>query len=461
MDMSAKKNDCENPVVALVRSKRDHATEISDEEVREMVREAVRLAGGLSGIVKDGHSVVIKPNLVSTRSFPGTLKMMATLVTDPYKESSQVPELTNGVTTDRRITRAMVELVRERNPSGKVYVMECAGDGPTSRNFKQMGYTHENIPGVDEFVALGEDGGFRDVNSPDLVAVEPKNRQYKKLPAFLKNRYYFDRTYFEADAIISLCCVKNHMSAAVTGGVKNVGIGAKPANIYSSRGKTVSIFVIGHTWDALNHFIHDYYSARPVDFVLSDGLQGLAWGPSAHGAPSYEEARMNMRLIMASKDAIAHDTVQSWVVGVDPEKVPYLRDLAQEGFGTMDPAKITVAGNARVDEVKKAFPFAGGLIGAVAGHGARKALYDDFTPPRISIRELTIRDNRLIARAEAEPKAVKVEMHIDGRLVKSFDRDFHDMACGIGDLPDGAHTAAFYCFDRLYNCGRISMEFTK
>ena len=46
----------------------------------------------------------------------------------------------------------LVEHVREQNPSGKVYIMECAGDGLTSENFKRMGYNHENIPGVDEFI---------------------------------------------------------------------------------------------------------------------------------------------------------------------------------------------------------------------------------------------------------------------------------------------------------------------
>jgi uncharacterized protein (DUF362 family) len=201
----------------------------------------------------------------------------------------------------------MVELVRELNPSGKVLVMECAGDGPTSENFARMGYTHENIPGVDAFVALGENGEHRAVNSDDLVAVEVENRQYKKLPAFLKEKYYFDKTYYSADVIISLCCVKNHLGAAVTGGIKNVGIGARPACIYSSKGKTISGLVIGHTWEPLNAFIHDYYSARPVDFVLSDGLQGLSWGPAAQGAPSYDQAKMNMRIILASRDPVAID----------------------------------------------------------------------------------------------------------------------------------------------------------
>jgi hypothetical protein len=118
---------------------------------------------------------------------------------DPFKESVQVPQLANGITTDRRVTEAMVELVRELNPSGRVYIMECAGDGTTSENFRRMGYTHDNIPGVDKFIALGEDGKYRDVDSDDLVAVEVENRQYKKLPSFLKDRYYFDKTYYSAD----------------------------------------------------------------------------------------------------------------------------------------------------------------------------------------------------------------------------------------------------------------------
>jgi uncharacterized protein (DUF362 family) len=447
--------------VALVRSSKNDAAQITDEEIRQMVREAVHLAGGLSDIVKDGQFVVIKPNLVTTRHVTGSIKPFMMVTSNPFKEKVQVPQLVNGITTDRRVTKAMVELVRELNPTGKVYIMECAGDGLTSENFKRMGYNHENIPGVDKFVAMGEDGEFRNVDAEGLVAVNVKNQQYKNLPKFLKNKYYFDKTYYSADVIISLCCVKNHMNAAVTGGIKNVGIGARPANIYGmAKDKTVSAFVIGHTWEPINNFIHDYYSAKPVDFVLSDGLQGLSYGPAAHGAPSYEEAKMNMRLILASKDAVACDTVQSCIVGVDPEKVNYLKDLAKDGFGTIDTSKIAVVGNARVDEVKKRFPLPDGMVGFTLCRGSKKTVYDDFDAPKMAIGNLSVNGNQLTAKMKIDKKVNKVEMYVDEILVHTFREGFNELKYSLnGANGKGAHKVTFHAYDRLLNCSVASSTF--
>jgi len=430
-----------------------------DAEVRELVREAVKVAGGLAGIVEDGQVVVIKPNVVMTRAVGGGIKLLMTIFDDPFRESQQVPELVNGITTDRRVTRAVVELVRELNPSGKVYVMECAGDGLTSENFRRMGYTHENIPGVDDFVAIGEDGEHRNTEAGDLVAVEVENRQYKKLPRFLKDKYYFDKTYYSADVIISLGCVKNHMCAAVSGGIKNVGIGARPACIYAPRGRTGSTLVIGHGWKPLNAFIHDYYSARPADFVLSDGLQGLSYGPAAHGAPGYDQARMNLRIILASKDPVACDAVQACIVGVDPERVPCLRDLADEGFGTIDTSRITVLGNARVDEVKKPFPLARGLIGRLLSRGPRKAVYGDFSAPELQVEAVSFKDGELSASLKVDPKTTKIELQIDGRLAATVVEGFEDLRYRPpGGIPGGTHAVTILAYDRFFNCGHRSVE---
>lgn len=447
----------ENSKVALVKSSKQRAEDITESEIRDMVHEAVKLAGGLD-FIKDGQSVVIKPNLVTTRKVTGTINSLMMPLSNPFKESHQVPELVNGITTDRRVTKAMVQLVREVNPSGKVYIMECAGDGETSENFRRMGYNNENIPGVDEFVAIGETkGDFRKVDSEDLVATQVENQQYKKLPKFLKNKYYFDKNYYSADVIISLSCLKVHGLAAVSGGIKNVGMGARPAKIYANnKDKTVSFPRINHFWGGINNFIHDYYSAKPVHFVLTDGLQGLSYGPCCQGAPNYEVAKMNMRSILASKDPIAIDAVHSCIVGVDPEKVNYLKDLSRDGFGTIDTSRITVVGNTRVDEVKKPFQMAGGIF-ALLFSGPRKTRYNDYEAPEISIRDITVKDNSLVVKLTTAPKTNKVEMHVDGELVETFLEGFDQLQYPLGDdISQGSHEITFYAYDRFLNCGFIT-----
>jgi uncharacterized protein (DUF362 family) len=63
---------------------------------------------------------------------------------------------------------------------------------------------------------------------------------------------------------------------------------------------------------------------------------------------------MNMRLVLAGRNAVAVDTVAAAVMKCDPEKVPHLAKLASMGLGTTDLARITVAGK-QPSEVAKAF----------------------------------------------------------------------------------------------------------
>lgn len=443
-------------IVSLIQSDKKRAEDIDETEIRSMVRQAVKLAGGLD-FIKDGQLVVIKPNLVSTRPHPGPFKPGLMAFTDSHNPKTQIPEFANGITSDRRAVKAMVELIRERNPSGKVYIMECSGDGMTSRHLKQMGFTLENLPGVDQIIAIGEDGDYGNLDSEDVVGVKVKNQLYDKLPKKMANRYFFDKTYYSADVIISMCCLKNHANATMTGGIKNVGIGARPACIYSPSKKTsLSIMKINHFGMNIHNFIHDYYSAKPVDFVLTDGIQGLAYGPAALGAPSYEAAKMNMRLILAGKDAVAVDTIHSCIIGVDPEEVGHLKSLSKDGFGTMDTSKIEVVGNTSVDKVKKKFPFPTGFTGGILSLGTKdikKKLPGDFTAPRFSIEKTSQEKNNLKVNIKSAEELSKVEIRVDGKTEKIVTDNFKQIELKI---PEGDHELVFLGYDRLLNCNEIA-----
>lgn len=452
----------ERSLVALIQSVKSRAEDITESEIKTMVREVVDLAGGID-FIKDGQTVVIKPNIVTTRSHEGPFKPGIMALTDPHKEERQIPQFVNGITSDRRVVKAMIELIREKNPSGKLTIMESSGDGMTSKHMEQMGFTLENLPGVDEIVAIGEEDTYRDLNSEELVGVSVKNQLYTKLPKWMNDKYYFDKTYYSADVIISMCCLKNHVNAAVTGGIKNVGIGAKPHNVYAmSKSKSLSLTTINHFGVHIQNFIHDYYSAKPVHFVLTDGLQGLAYGPGAMGAPSYEEAKMNMRLLMASKDAVAIDTVHSCIVGVDPEKVEYLKDLSDDGFGLIDTRQIDVVGNVRVDQIKKRFPLPAGLPGGLlsfAVKGIKNRWYDDYSGPECSLTELQTIAGNITAEFNLEEKVTKVEILLDGELIKVETESLNWLECKLDDgYPKGEHTLTFLVYDRLLNCTAIEQK---
>ena len=178
----------------------------------------------------------------------------------------------NAITTDWRITKAVVELVRELNPKGKIYVMEGAAGDKTKEVMEYMNYTHEYMPGVDEFVAIEEDSGeWQEFDSPGLVKCQVPD-------GLLHKEYYFNRKFYEADVIISIPTLKTNSGAVVTGGIKNVSIGATPANIYGvSKDNIGRTKMVSHkiTDGELDKWIFDYYMCKPVDFVIIDGLEGF------------------------------------------------------------------------------------------------------------------------------------------------------------------------------------------
>ncbi|HET7544851.1 MAG TPA: DUF362 domain-containing protein [Polyangiaceae bacterium] len=315
--------------VSIVQSDKAQASELTQDDVRSLVTEAVTQAGGLD-FIKDGQTVVLKPNLLTTTS--GSTLLAATV---------------NGITTDWRVAHAVAALVRARNPSGKILVMEGSIES-TTQAYSRMGYTPQNFGTlVDEFIAL--EGAS--CSKPSADGLVQKSAAGGKL-------YWVNQRFFAADVVISLAVLKTHFQAGITGSVKNLGIGATPANKYSNNGcgRTQTAAYIDHGRAGLAAFIHDFYSVRPADFAIIDGLQGVQNGPNpayVQGG-NYDADRMNMRLVMASKNAVALDAIEAQVMGCDPKGVDYLLKLDQSGFGTSDTSKITVLGKA-VSAVRREF----------------------------------------------------------------------------------------------------------
>jgi uncharacterized protein (DUF362 family) len=380
-------------VVAMVQATKANASDLTYDDVADLVSSAVTQAGGLD-FIKAGQTVVLKPNLVTA-----------------YKDGRRqaADPTVNGITTDWRVVKAVADLVRAKvGDTGKILVME-GSTVPTAKAYSLLGYTKDNIPTVDEFIAI-EGSSCTDVSTSGLVQRAGKSGKL----------YWVNQRYVEADVVISLPVMKTHSGAGITGGVKNLGIGATPVGQYSvppvdggmprmasdcTRGQTAP--AIDHsTPETLGEFIRDYYSVRPADFVVMDALQGLergplpAWDPppapdgggtsspdgsASHsydgggvlspdgggvlspdgggsssldggGSYSYDAFKKNMRLILAGRNAVALDTIEALVMKCDPKKVPHLTKLEADGLGTTDTAKITLVGK-RVSEV--ATPFAG------------------------------------------------------------------------------------------------------
>jgi uncharacterized protein (DUF362 family) len=448
--------------VALVQSSKAHVEDLTEEDVRTMVREAVALAGGLEDIVSDGDTVVLKPNFmaVTDMSNEGMFGNIVGMVQGiPHPEDILLSPTANGVTTDYRVAKAVVELVRELNPSGKVYIMEGSGSGYSAEKAEILGYTQENIPGMDAFISLDESGAnYANGDTSDLVAVDIGDYQLYQDDeglAHTNGLYYFDRVYYEADVIISMPVLKNHMMAAVTGAIKNVAIGANPSVTYGNGGPDRN--AINHTdWPQLQAFIHDHYLARPVDFVVSDGLQGLQNGPLAMGKESMEAAEMNLRVVLAGKDALAVDTIQALITGVDPQNVDYFKALAANNIGIMDTARITVVGNAGVDQVAQAFTWPGFPYNLIYAE-PRASVYTDFEAPQVTIQNVEIQDGTLTADLSSNKELVKLEVFANGELVEVVQVNGINIELHVTNdqlSPDA--TIAVFAYDQYLNCAETT-----
>jgi len=419
--------------VSIVQSEKSSAKDLKYEDIRTMVFKAVELSGEFSDLVKDNYTVVIKPNLVGTKDF---------LL--PNWQGNPLPQEVNGVTTDWRVTKAVVELVRKYDPHGKVYVMEGSATGSTKDNMSYFNYTPENIPGVDEFIAIEEDSGaWHDYNSKGIEKVELPN-------GLLHKEYYLNKKYKEADVVISVPCLKDHWNAAVSGGIKNVGIGATPANIYGiamdNHGRNNMVEHDTQTGD-IHKWIHDFYMCRPVDYVIMDSLQGIQNGPT----PSYEmsgstklsQDQMNMRMIVAGRDPIAVDTIESLLMEWDPQTVGYLKYLSADKAGNLDTAKITVLGK-QVDAVRKNFK------GVLPISGGSK--FTDTTAPKLTVKKSIMKNGELNISLTVDKKTKKAEIYLDGKLCDPIiTNNFDNIILNPGKVSAGKHKVKICTYDRFLN----------
>lgn len=420
--------------VSIVQSEKAWAKEITYADIKEMVKKAVELAGGFDNVIKPGDTVVIKPNLVVSK--------------DNFSGQKLDKEI-NGITADWRVTKALVELVRQYNRIGKIFIMEGSAEYKTTDVMKNLNYTDEYIRDVDGFIGIEEDsGGWQDYSSTRLSKVS--------LPeGLLHKEYYLNKRYKEADVLISVACLKSHASAVITGGIKNLSIGATPANIYgTSQTDNSRMNMVAHdNKDGdLHKWIHDYFMCRPADFVLLDGLEGFQNGPAPGYINSSNQDKMNMRLVMAGKDAVSVDTIAALVMNWDPDSVSYLKYFGESGAGINDVSRIRVVGNS-VDEVRKDF----GTL-KVPPSGSRRI--GTKIAPRFTIKRFELSDKELKIKLSIQGNVSKTEFYIDDNILTS-DLSAENMSgnCTVGRLSEGEHKLKVVAYDRFLNHSEQTIPF--
>ncbi|MFC1713958.1 DUF362 domain-containing protein [Candidatus Poribacteria bacterium] len=282
----------QQPVVSIVRS---------NDSTEAAVRKAVDLIGGLSPLISEGDTVLIKPNFIR-----------------------EEPSFT-GTTTNIEVVRAVVKLVREAKASPIV--------GEASGNQYDTEAIYENI-GVRD--GLG-DVEVLDLDRDEVVYVKIQGAKALKEVGVAK-------TALDADFIISVPLLKTHMTTNITIGMKNM-MGTLPQR------EKWKMHMSG-----LHQALVDLNRLVKPNLVIVDGTVGMeGLGPTI-GRP------VQMNLILAGTDVVAVDTVGSAVMGFALEEVEHLVRAGKDGLGINDLGRIEVRGE-KIEDVTRPFkrPFKGSL----------------------------------------------------------------------------------------------------
>lgn len=430
--INAMEQSFDGSTVSVVHSQSATAEDISDEEVRLMVNEAISLSGELDEIVKDGQTVILKPNLVQMK-VDSTGELLAQTV--------------NGVTTDWRVTNAVADIVRTLNPNGKIYVMEGSASGKTLDVMKYLHYTPEYMESVDGFFAFESDSGdWQDLDSPKLVKVSLED-------GLLHKEYYFNKLFYEADVVISIPCLKTTSGVVVTAGIKNVSLGTPPGNIYGvSPDNPSKVNMVSHKIvdGELDKWIYDYFICKPIDYVVVDGLQGFQSGPVPMSGERTETDKMNMGLIISGKDAISVDTVCALITGWDPESIGYLNHFRENNIGNGEVSNILVKGS-KIHEIRKYFTLKLPNLGG--------SPIEDKGAPNFNIENHELVDGKLAASIKAENEIEKIEVYIDNCFYTSISKDegLDNIIIDYNELK-GTHNVTLYAYDKFYYSSEQSFE---
>lgn len=266
-------------------------------ETDQMVMQALDQLGGIKSLIKQGSTVVIKPNA----GHPGS------------------PD--SSINTSPAVLAAAVKAIQKAGPK-KIILAESAAIGcDTMECLETSGLKQAALDvGVDD---------IRDIKADkDLVRVRIEDPtsdiKHVDLPRFLLN----------ADHFVNLPIFKSHVSMVFSCALKNL------------KGVVQDlVHYVMHTTD-LSAAMMDLGSIIQPDFTIADMIHPMeGYGPHS-GTPA------DMGCIVAGKDMVAIDATACRMVGLPIEEVPYFDAALKKGLGVFDRELIEIRGNS-IEEVQK------------------------------------------------------------------------------------------------------------
>jgi uncharacterized protein (DUF362 family) len=269
-------------------------------DAERMIEQALDHLGGVKSLIKEGSTVVLKPNA----GHPGG------------------PE--SAINTSPEVVTAAIKVIQKAKP-GKIILAEAAAIGcDTMECLEVSGIKQAALDaGVDD---------IRDIKADtDLVKMpieEPTSDiKHVDLPRFL----------LEADHFVNLPIFKSHVSMVFSCALKNI------------KGVVQDIVhYVMHTTD-LAAAMMDLGAVIQPDFTIADMIHPMeGYGPHSGTAA-------DVGCILAGQDMVALDATACRIAKLSLDEVPYFDAALKKGLGVFDEDLIEIRGNSIAEVQKKLF----------------------------------------------------------------------------------------------------------
>ncbi len=253
--------------------------------VQQALGNALGLLGGIKCFIKPNSTVLVKPNLLMSKS----------------------PDF--GITTHPEVVRAVIRLLKEINC--KIIV----GDGPSV-----WGQYVENVDQVYEITGIKKVCQDEDVR---LVNFDQRR---------MRNKFPLTVWLDECDCLVSLPKFKTHEFTLITGAIKNL------FGLVSGTYKTELHKNYFTPADFAKILVDIYQEAKPRLTIIDGVLAMEGDGPATSGITR------QLNLLMAGSDCVALDTIMAKIMGINQGEVLTTKEAASRNLGEDVLSKIQIAG---------------------------------------------------------------------------------------------------------------------
>lgn len=430
--------------------------EPTDQEVYAMIDSVMnQILGpqGLAAMIKPGDKVILKVNLVGAS-------------VGAHGEKGR------GVITDPRIVRYVAEKVREiigfaepadlmvldathytdPNPSLK--------SSPSSFYWARLERNGDNAVDNGDVCYDSDGDGILDgtsrariVNADSIdsarrqaypVKVADSDDVIVCLPKLLRTREEAGGSDEYCDVLIGLPLLKSHGLVGITGALKLhyglrhfLGMQGDTGR-YGHNGLYIDASGYHHKQDLINYLCAQQL-VRKYDLVIMDCLAGNRKGPTnPYGEISnnpYPDEAVDYVLthaIMAGRDPVAIDTVETVLAGYDPGSIPLLETAVRNGLGTGDPQWIDLQALTEFGEHRQTlynsytrdqYPFQDGWGEARIRENFVSNFNVQFTPPHLEHDEVYSIEYEIGSQSKPKLQLVRVELWVFNQRLDFLNQD--------------------------------------